>query len=230
MKEADLYQPVADYFKGQGFEVKGEVCGCDLVAVKEEQIVIVELKTSFNVKLLYQAVRRLAITDQVYAAYAAPKARQKMSYWAMIRSLARRLFIGVIMVDGEALKVLVEPGPFSAKASKKKRQQVLNEFHGRRVSQNIGGVNRTKLQTAYLESAVHISVLLKKHRQLSAVELQKLGATDKAYGIVYNNHYRWFERAKTKGKYKLKRGAARKIAHEYPEIFNYYVQLVEQTG
>jgi hypothetical protein len=32
--EANLYAPVKAFLEGLGFEVKGEICGCDLVAVR----------------------------------------------------------------------------------------------------------------------------------------------------------------------------------------------------
>jgi hypothetical protein len=40
--ESDLYPVAARYFEERGFTVKGEVCGCDLVAVKGEEIIIAE--------------------------------------------------------------------------------------------------------------------------------------------------------------------------------------------
>ena len=36
--EADLYPPVEKYFAAQGYSVKGEVLGCDLVAVKGDAV------------------------------------------------------------------------------------------------------------------------------------------------------------------------------------------------
>ncbi|MEQ9363164.1 MAG: DUF2161 family putative PD-(D/E)XK-type phosphodiesterase [Leptospirales bacterium] len=228
MKESDLYEPLARKFRKQGYKVQGEVCGCDLVAVKDDEIIVVELKKTFNVKLLYQAVRRLAITARVYVAIFRPEARQKMSYWQMIKSLARRLNLGVFVVDGDSVKVLVEPGPFQSRILARQRQKVLKEMHGRRISENAGGVTRTKLNTAYLENAVHISVLLKKHRKLTAAQLQERGANDKTYNTLYRNVYGWFER-RDKGVYGLKPRISARIRKEHPKIWEFYAGLVEKN-
>jgi hypothetical protein len=61
--ESDLYPPVKRHLESLGFEVKGEVCGCDLVALSdgEPQLVVIgELKQSFTLELVLQAVDRTA--------------------------------------------------------------------------------------------------------------------------------------------------------------------------
>ena len=231
MKESDLFAPLAEYFTKQGYRVQGEVCGCDLVAVgkNDDELVIVELKVSFNTKLLYQAVRRLPITPQVYIAIPRPATRQKMSYWQMIKSLARRLQIGVFVLSEKKIQVLVEPAPFSHRTSTPARRRLLKELNGRRVAKNTGGVTGQKLQTAYLENAVHIAALLKKLKQSSAAELRSLGTGEKTHTTLYKNVYGWFER-KAPGVYALKARQAARIQKEHPEIWQYYAGLVETAG
>lgn len=219
--ESDLYPVVARYFEEQGFIVKGEVCGCDLVAVNGDAIVVAELKITFNIKLLYQAVRRLAISDRVYAVIFKPKTRQKMSYWQMMKSLCRRLHVGLLVIDGNDVLVIAEPGPFVSKATSKQRSKVMREFNGRRISQNTGGVTGKKLQTAYLEAAIQISVFLKKHKKLKTTELVALGCSERAAKILYHNHYGWFQKI-GRGEYKLKSGKATAIAKENQAIWQYY--------
>lgn len=219
--EADLYPPVEKYFAAQGYTVKGEVLGCDLVAVKGDSIIVAELKLTFNIKLIYQAVRRLAITPNVYAVIFKPKGRQKMSFWQMIKSLCRRLNIGMLIVDKGEVVSFVEPAPFAGKINGRQKAKVLKEFNGRRVSQNIGGVTGKKLETAYLETAIHISVLLKKHKSLKPADLVGLGCSEKAGQILYYNYYGWFEKT-ARGVYKLKSGKARAIAKENPRIWEFY--------
>jgi hypothetical protein len=49
--ETTLYAPVKRYLERLGFMVKGEVCGCDLVALRENEppvVVIGELKLAFS--------------------------------------------------------------------------------------------------------------------------------------------------------------------------------------
>ncbi|MCM3082236.1 hypothetical protein M3558_25230, partial [Brevibacillus invocatus] len=50
--EVDLYEPISQYFRRQGYEVKGEVLHCDLAAVKADELIIVELKRHLSVELL----------------------------------------------------------------------------------------------------------------------------------------------------------------------------------
>src|SRR5262245_57371092 len=61
--EASLYGPVKRFLEAQGFEVKGEVRGCDLVARRgDEPPVIVELKLRFTLALVLQGIDRLALS------------------------------------------------------------------------------------------------------------------------------------------------------------------------
>ena len=63
--ESDLYAPVKALLEGQGYVVKGEVRGCDVVAVRAgEPPVIVELKRTFGLGLVLQGIDRLAASDQ----------------------------------------------------------------------------------------------------------------------------------------------------------------------
>ena len=51
--EAALYEPVKVLLEAQGYEVKGEVHGCDVVAVRGgEPPVVVELKRTFGLALV----------------------------------------------------------------------------------------------------------------------------------------------------------------------------------
>ena len=50
--EYQLYEPVKAFLEAQGYEVKAEVSGCDVVAVRgKEPPVVVELKMRFNLEL-----------------------------------------------------------------------------------------------------------------------------------------------------------------------------------
>ena len=46
--EVDLYKPVKEYFTQQGYDVHGEVNECDVAAVKEQELVLIELKLSLS--------------------------------------------------------------------------------------------------------------------------------------------------------------------------------------
>ena len=70
MPEADLYGPIKRFLEAQGYEVKGEIGPCDVMAVRgDEGPVVVELKEQLSLALLLQAVDRLRMTDAVYVAF-----------------------------------------------------------------------------------------------------------------------------------------------------------------
>ena len=51
--------------------MKGEICGCDLVAIRDGEpplLVIVELKLGLSLELLLQAVDRMPVADSVWLA------------------------------------------------------------------------------------------------------------------------------------------------------------------
>ena len=67
--EAALYPLVKAFLERQGYVVRGEVRGCDLVARRgDEAPVIVELKMRFTLPLLLQGIDRLALSPLVYLA------------------------------------------------------------------------------------------------------------------------------------------------------------------
>ena len=64
--ETNLYQPVKEFLKRLGFEAKGEVCGCDIVALDNGQpvaVIICELKLSFSEPL--RDCRRLQLPNRM---------------------------------------------------------------------------------------------------------------------------------------------------------------------
>ena len=69
--ETLLYLPVKRFLKGLGYTVKGEIGGCDLVALKGDAppiVVIGELKQSFNLELVLQGVDRASASDEIWLA------------------------------------------------------------------------------------------------------------------------------------------------------------------
>src|SRR5258707_5648489 len=70
-RETSLYAPVKRFLETLGFDVKGEVCGCDLVALRGEEppfVVVGELKLAFNLELVLQGIDRSAACDEVWLA------------------------------------------------------------------------------------------------------------------------------------------------------------------
>jgi hypothetical protein len=115
--ETELYAPVKSYFEQQGYQVRGEVNHCDLVAIRgEEPAVIVELKKSFSIPLLLQAIDRLRLSRCVYVAFEMPnKGRAPHgASWPELRKLCQMLGVGMITVQFFKRKkpiVLIECNP-----------------------------------------------------------------------------------------------------------------------
>ena len=111
--ETSLYRPVKVFLEGLGFVVKGEVGGCDLVALKGDDlpvVVICELKLTFNLELILQGVDRATTSDEVWLAARLSSRGKGRESDARFRNLCRRLGFGLlgVLTNGE-VEVLVSP-------------------------------------------------------------------------------------------------------------------------
>ena len=233
--ETDLYKPIHDYLESLGYNVQGEVKGCDMAAIMGDELVVVELKTSFNLKLLSQAVKRQRAADSVYVAIPRPKGGARTTGWRDMCMLLRRLELGLITVAPKEKEGQVEvhfhPNTFdrlkSNRSNKKVRHHIIKETVGRSGHYNTGGCNKTKLITAYREQAIHIACCLMKYGQLSPAKMKKLGTGTKTSNILEDNHYGWFNRVK-RGAYTLN-DSAHEFLNGYPELVQHYMDLVAEN-
>ncbi|WP_438311863.1 DUF2161 domain-containing phosphodiesterase [Sporosarcina sp. FA9] len=234
--EIDLYQPIKEYFTKQGYHVNAEVMDCDVTALKDDELVIIELKLSLSIELLIQASKRQRLTEKVYIAIPKPSYNLRSKKWKDICHLMRRLELGLITVsfyeNDVHMDVVLEPEPFdrdrSMRRSRKRRTKLVEEINGRLGDYNVGGSHKTKLMTAYKESCIQIACYLEHYGPLSAKNLRDLGTGEKTYSILYENHYSWFEKIE-RGIYSVsERGLSEYNA--IPEITNFYMQkIVELT-
>ncbi|MEI7025948.1 DUF2161 family putative PD-(D/E)XK-type phosphodiesterase [Paenibacillus sp. y28] len=100
-KETDLYAPVKGFWEARGYEVRGEVGHCDLVALRgEEEPVIVELKKTLNLPLLVQGLDRRRQSSQVYLAVETGKNGRAPHglKWSELTRLCRMLGLGLLTV------------------------------------------------------------------------------------------------------------------------------------
>jgi hypothetical protein len=77
MSETSLYPAVKSFLETAGYSAKGEVDGCDVVAVRDgdpQRLAIVEMKLGFNLDLLLQATDRMRAADEVWLAVPPPGA------------------------------------------------------------------------------------------------------------------------------------------------------------
>lgn len=233
--ETDLYRPIREYLEALGYQVQGEVNGCDLVAVKEDELIVVELKTTFNLKLLTQAVKRQRAAESVYVAVPYPKGGKRTAAWGDMCLLLRRLELGLITValskSGGRVEVHFHPQSFdrlrSLRANKRARRSIIRETAGRSGHYNTGGTNRTSLITAYREQAIHIACCMMRFGDMSPAQLRKMGTSPKTPNILRDNHYGWFTRV-SRGVYKLE-DSAREFLKDYPELVEHYMNKITQA-
>ena len=198
--EQDLYGPVRDYLTGLGYEVKGEVKDCDVTAMRDGELIVVELKRGFTLELIYQALDRQRVADGVYVAVPLPKRGYMAPHMREMQSLCRRLELGLIFVGFTQkgipqVDVAVHPKEASApRRDKKRRLAVIREHESRTGSVNQGGVTHKKILTAYKEQALRTARILRDAGPARVEEVKRLGGPDNAGVILGRNVLGWFDR------------------------------------
>jgi hypothetical protein len=181
--------------------VKGEVCGCDLVALRGDEppiVVIGELKLSFSLDLVLQAVDRTAACDEVWLA-AGPTGRRRLRD-PRVRKLCRFLGFGLLAVSSTgAVEVLIEPRPWKPRQDKKRRARLIDEHQKRIGDPAPGGSTRQPIMTAYRQRALACAASLAEGPRRTS-ELRAV--VPNAPSIVLSNVYGWFTRIE-RGVYKL---------------------------
>ena len=224
--EEELYLPIKKYFEKKGFEIKAEVKNCDITGVKDDILLVVELKTSFSIKLVYQAIERQKITDYVYVAIPRPKNFKSKDVKSM-QELLKRLNIGLIVVSFGEKRTMVQVvfDPVIEHISKRKnlrKECVLREFNERKGDFNIGGKNKTKIVTAYREKSIEIACFLEILTKSTGAELKKIGCDKNSNVIMRNNFYGWFFKI-DRGVYILsEKGRNYLNGDEFADIIEFY--------
>jgi hypothetical protein len=217
-REEDLYAPVKRFLEGLGYEAKGEVRGCDVLAVRPgggaDPPVVVELKLAFTLSFVLQGLDRLAVTDLVYLAVPAGPDRNAPTRRAAlspahpgVRRLCRRLGLGLLAVHAAGsgpqeawVEVVCDPGPPARRdlprRNKARAALLLGEHAQRRGDPNRGGgAGGTPLLTAYRQEALRCATLLRQHGggPLPVALLREGADAPNAVRILYRNVYGWFE-------------------------------------
>ena len=194
--ETALYLPVKRFLEKLGFAVKGEIGGCDLVALSDGDppvVVIGELKLSFNLELILQAVDRAAAADEVWLAAKMSVRGKGRESDARYRNLCRRLGFGMLGVTSHGeVEVLVKPPTTAPRRDPKKRSKLVSE-HQRRIGDPVlGGSTRAPIMTAYRQQALACAAAMsagpRRVRDLRA-------DCPDAGKILLHNVYGWFDRA-----------------------------------
>jgi hypothetical protein len=219
--ETALYLPVKRFLEKLGFTVKGEISGCDLVALSGDDppmVVIGELKLSFNLELLLQAVDRAGACDEVWLAAKMSAQGKGRESDARYRNLCRRLGFGMLGVTGRGeVEVLVKPPTAAPRRDPKKRSRLVAEHQRRIGDPAMGGSTRAPIMTAYRQQALACASALSEGPQ-RVRDLRK--NVPDAGKILLHNVYGWFDRAE-RGVYVLTdagRAALKRWPQQKPEL------------
>lgn len=224
--ETDMYEPVCDFLKEKGFCVKSEVNGCDIVAQKENRMIIVELKKSFQLKLVYQAINRQSICKEVFVAIPRPNKPQNTKQFKNMIKLLKRLDIGLFTVALDSpvktVDVLLEPKDSNVYQNNNKKRKLLLEMEQRSGDYNVGGMTRHKIMTAYREKALELCCILQQKDKVSYAFLRELGLSEKHIKMLSTNVYHWYQRI-SRGVYGLSDEGKKALEEqEYCQVVEYY--------
>ena len=214
--ETELYLPVKRFLEKLGFTVKGEIGGCDLVALSGDDppiVVIGELKLSFNLELVLQAVDRAGACDEVWLAAKLSARGKGRESDARYRNLCRRLGFGMLGVTNRGgVEVLVKPPTTAPRRNVRKRSRLVAEHQRRIGDPAMGGSTRAPIMTAYRQQALACASALSRgpHR----VRDLRTRFPD-AGKILLHNVYGWFERTE-RGVYGLTE-AGRAALRRWPQ-------------
>jgi hypothetical protein len=209
--ESSLYLPVKRFLEKLGYEVKGEICCCDLVALRDGEppvVVIGELKLAFTLDLVLQAVDRTAACDEVWLAVRASRRGRGRESDPRVRKLCRLLGLGLIAVLASGrIEVLVEPVPWRPRRDARRRSRIVDEHRRRRGDPAVGGSARQPIMTAYRQQALACAAALlggpARPRELKP-------SLPDAPSILLRNVYGWFVRVE-RGLYALSDGGRRAL-------------------
>ncbi|EAQ35554.1 hypothetical protein NB311A_17299 [Nitrobacter sp. Nb-311A] len=201
--ETSLYLPIKRHLESLGLTVKGEVGGCDLVALSGGEppvVVIGELKLSFNLELVLQGVERAGACDEVWLAARLSMRGKGRESDARYRNLCRRLGFGMLGVTHHgSVEVLVVPSAVSPRRNPKKRSRLVMEHQRRKGDPVAGGSTRIPIMTAYRQQALSCAAAM----ATGPCRVRDLRMENPDAGkILLHNVYGWFDRVE-RGTYTL---------------------------
>jgi hypothetical protein len=216
MRETFRYPHVKRYLETLGFAVKGEICGCDLVALRGEGpplVVVGEMKLAFNLELVLQAVDRMAACDQVWLAVRLKRRGRERDGRAL--KLCRLLGFGLMGVSAAGrVEILVEPNAWRPRSDGKRRARLVAEHRNRLGDPALGGCVKTPIMTAYRQQALACAVSLsagpRRTREIRTV-------VPDASKILLRNVYGWFARLE-RGVYALTGAGRNALTQWQPQL------------
>jgi hypothetical protein len=192
--ETTLYAPVKAFLETAGYVVKGEVGSCDIVGVSQgdpQVVVVCELKLSFNMELILQAVDRATICDEVWIAARVSARGKGRESDRRFRDLCRRLGFGMLSVsDNGTVDIIVSPLSPAPRKNNRRRSRLVDEHSRRKGDPTRGGGSRAPIMTAYRQQALACAAALKSGF-VRPKDIRPFAP--KAATILRGNVYGWFE-------------------------------------
>ncbi|MDK4701495.1 DUF2161 family putative PD-(D/E)XK-type phosphodiesterase [Rhizobium sp. CNPSo 4062] len=193
--ETALYLPIKSFLEAAGYAVKGEIGGCDLVGLTDGEppvVVICELKMTFNLELILQAVDRAAASDEVWIAARVSTKGKGREGDRRFRDLCRRLGFGMLAVsDNDLVDIVVSPVSPMPRKNARRRSRLVDEHRRRKGDPALGGSTRKPIMTAYRQQALACAAAIENGVQRPK-DMRE--AAPKAPQILRDNVYGWFER------------------------------------
>lgn len=221
--EKQLYPIIKNYLAAEGYTIRSEVHGCDVMAVKGDVTVIVELKLAFNLKLVFQVLNRQTLCNNVYIALPEYAIDNRSKRKVEILNLMKRLGIGVFSIGNRLSGKTIEVLHNIDIATGNTEQALLNEFNSRSFDLNTGGIVKEKLVTAYREQAIAVATYLQNEGVMRAADVKKATGIERAPSIMSLNHYQWFKRVK-RGHYTISDKFLKDII-KYKRLHCFYRQI-----
>ncbi len=205
MKEYEMFPMIKNYFESLEYKVNAEVKDCDVTAVKDDELIIIEMKTSFNITVLYQALERKKVTPMVYIAVPKPKKNYRKSIQKM-KNLLSKLHIGLLIIDvinGACVSFLEPDLDISQRQNNIKKAKIVKEISRREIDENKGGINKTKILTAHKELGIALCVVIEKEEVVTSKVLRdKYGFDKDVNTYLHRNFHRWYKKV-AKATYEL---------------------------
>jgi hypothetical protein len=193
-RETSLYLPVKRFLEARGFEVKGEICGCDLVALCDGEppiVVVGELKLGFNLDLVLQGIDRSGACDEVWLAVRM-SGRRGRERDPRARKLCRLLGFGLLgVLSNGRVEMLVEPAPWRPRRDPKRRSRLVDEHRHRIGDPATGGMTKLPIMTYYRQQALACAASLSGGPRRTSEIRAKVPEASK---ILLRNVYGWFFR------------------------------------
>lgn len=199
-----MYPVIESYLTNLGFKVQAEVNDVDIMAVKEDVIILIEMKTILSTTLIAQGLKRSTLGDIVYLAI--PKPTKKVLHSALFKDkcfILKHVHLGLLLVDTKQanLEVYLDPFSYTPRTQMKQKKKLLKEFTQRKVNYNIGGITKTKILTSYRELAL-LTLYFLQNEPKTTKEIRAFVKNNKVMSLLQKNYYGWFER-KSRGVYTL---------------------------